>query len=139
GCLAAEAVIFFKPELVQAFPFLHKRSGHLISKMRFVSAQLETYISNDIWLRNARHANAAAARLSSGLNAIDGIELAFPTQSNEVFAHLSRKTIDNLNNMGFKVTEGELDETAPPRFVTSWNTSEVEVDTLVDAAKKAVD
>ena len=49
-------------------------------------------------------------------------ELAFPTQSNEVFAHLPQKVIDNLNRAGFKVTEGELDETAPPRFVTVWNT-----------------
>lgn len=72
GCLAAEAVIFFKPELVQSFPFLHKRSGHLLSKMRFVSAQLEAYISNNVWLRNAQHANAMAARLSKGLAAIDG-------------------------------------------------------------------
>ena len=73
GCLAAEAVIFFKPELVQAFPFLHKRSGHLLSKMRFVSAQLEAYVSNDVWLRNAQHANAMAAHLSKGLAAIEGI------------------------------------------------------------------
>ncbi len=138
GCLAAEAVIFFKPELVQSFPFLHKRSGHLLSKMRFVSAQLEAYISNDVWLRNAQHANTMAKRLSEGLSAIEGIELAYPTQSNEVFADLSEQAIDNLNNAGFKVTEGELDETAPPRFVTSWNTDVSEVEQLLDAAAKAV-
>ena len=138
GCLAAEAVIFFKPELVQAFPFLHKRAGHLLSKMRFISAQLEAYISNDVWLRNARHANKMAARLSEGFAAIDAIELAFPTQSNEVFAHMPQAAIDNLNNAGFKVTEGELDETAPPRFVTAWNTEEAEVEQLLEAAEKAV-
>ena len=64
GCLAAEAIVFFKPELVGNFPYLHKRSGHLISKMRFVSAQLEAYLSNDVWLRNARHANSMASLLS---------------------------------------------------------------------------
>ena len=47
GCIAAEAIIFFKPELVGNLPFLMKRSGHLLSKMSFVSAQLEAYISND--------------------------------------------------------------------------------------------
>ena len=138
GCLAAEAAIFFKPELVQSFPFLHKRSGHLLSKMRFVSSQLEAYISNDVWLRNARHANAMAAHLSEGLSAIEGIELTYPTQSNEVFAHMPQKVIDNLNSDGFKVTEGELDETAPPRFVTAWNTEKSEVDQLLVAVAKAV-
>ena len=102
--------------------------------MRFVSTQLETYISNDVWFCNAQHVNAMAARLSNGFAAIDGIELAYPTQSNEVFAHLSRQAIDNLNSTGFKVTEGELDETAPPRFVKPWNTTVSEVDELLAAA-----
>ena len=119
---------------MQSFSFLHKRSEHLLSKMRFVSTQLETYISNDVWLRNAQHANAMAARLSNGFAAIDGIELAYPTQSNEVFAHLSRQAIDNLNCAGFKVTKGELDETAPSRFVTVWNTTASEVDELLATA-----
>ena len=51
GCLAAEAIIFFKKELVGEIAFLMKRAGHLLSKMRFVSAQLGAYISNDVWLR----------------------------------------------------------------------------------------
>lgn len=139
GCIAAEAVVFFKPELVQAFPFLHKRSGQLLSKMRFISAQLEAYLSKNVWLRNARHANAMAARLSQGLTAIDGIELAYPTESNEIFVHLSREVIKSMNAAGFIVTEGELDETAPPRFVTAWNTEESEVDALLAAVKAAVD
>ena len=138
GCLAAEAAVFFNHEDVQAFPFLHKRSGHLLSKMRFVSAQLEAYLSNDVWRRNARHANAMAARFSQGLDAIDGVELAFPTQSNEVFAHLSQQAIDSLNKMGFPVTEGELDETAPPRFVAAWNTTDEDVDRLLAAIVQAV-
>ena len=138
GCLAAEAVIFFKPELVQSFPFLHKRSGHLLAKMRFISAQLEAYISDDVWLRNAQHANTMAKRLSEGLSAIEGVELAYPAQSNEIFVDLSEQAIDNLNSAGFKVTEGELDETTPPRFVTSWNTDVSEVEHLLDAVAKAV-
>ena len=138
GCIAAEAVVFFKPELVQSFPFLHKRAGQLLSKMRFISAQLEAYLSNDVWLRNARHANAMAARLSDGLAAINGIELAYPAESNEIFVNLSREIIESLNAAGFIVTEGELDETAPPRFVTAWNTEKAEVDALLEAVKAAV-
>ena len=135
GCLAAEAIVFFKPELAKSFSFLHKRSGQLLSKMRFVSAQLDAYITNDVWLRNARHANKMAAKLSQALDKIPDIELAYPTESNEIFAHMPQKTISSLNELGYKVTEGELDETAPPRFVTAWNTQESEVDDFVSAIK----
>jgi len=138
GCLVAEAVVFFKPELVGAFPFLHKRSGQLISKMRFISAQLEAYIADDTWLNNARHANAMAARLSAGMAALPGIELCWPTQSNEIFVHIPRAVIERLNAAGFTVTEGELDETAPPRFVTAWNTTDAEVDQLLEALHAAL-
>ena len=138
GCLAAEAVIFFDPDQVGVFPFLHKRSGQLLSKMRFVAAQLEAYIANDVWLRNARHANAMAARLGSGLTAHPQIKLAYAAQANELFVQLPGNVIDFLNANGFKVTEGELDGTAPPRFVTSWNTEEREVDQLIQAVTQAV-
>ena len=138
GCLAAEAVVFFKPELVQSFPFLHKRSGQLLSKMRFISAQLLAYLSDDLWLRNALHANAMATRLSKGIADIAGVELAYPVESNELFVHFPRETINKLNDAGFIITEGELDETAPPRFVTAWNTTESEVDDLLDAIKVSV-
>lgn len=137
GCIAAEAVIFFNPDKVGALPFLHKRAGQLISKMRFVSAQLEAYIKDDLWLRNAAHANAMAARFSRELAALPGISLAYPTQANEVFAHMPRAVIEQVNAAGFCITEGELDETAPPRFVTSWNTTDAEVDALIAAIRAA--
>ena len=80
GCLAAEAIIFFKPEMVDSFPFLHKRSGQLLSKMRFISSQMNAYVSDDVWIKNAKHANAMAKILSEGLNHFSNIELAYPTQ-----------------------------------------------------------
>jgi len=132
GCLAAEAVVFFKPELVQSFPYLHKRSGQLLSKMRFLSAQLEAYVSNDVWLRNARAANKMANRLSLGLASVSGVELAYPTQANEIFVHLPHPLIEHLTNVGFHINEEELDGTAPPRFVTAWNTECSEVDYLLE-------
>lgn len=132
GCLAAEAVVFFKPELVGTFPFLQKRSGQLLSKMRFISAQLEAYLSDDVWLRNARQANAMATRLSKGLTALAGVELAYPTQSNEVFVHLPRSVVEGLSGEGVSVNEEELDGSAA-RFVTSWNTVASEVDQLIAA------
>lgn len=130
GCLAAEAVVFFGPETAESFPYLHKRSGQLLSKMRFVTAQLEAYISDDLWLRNARHANAMATRLSDGLAALPGLELAYPTRSNEVFVRLPEVVADGVKGDGFDINEGELDGTAA-RFVTAWNTEADDVDRLL--------
>ncbi len=132
GCLAAEVVIFFKPDLVGDFPFLQKRAGQLLSKSRFISAQFEGYLVNDVWLRNARQANTMAQRLSRGLDALPGIELAYPTQSNEVFVRMPRSLIKALAQQGIKVNDEELDGTAI-RFVTAWDTSEAEVDDLLMA------
>ena len=130
GCLAAEAVVFFKPEMAENFAYFHKRAGQLLSKMRFVSAQLEAYVSNGVWLRNARHANAMAARLSDGLAALPGIELAYPTQSNEIFVRLPKNVVEGVKGDGFDINEDELDGSAA-RFVTAWNTEPDDVDRLL--------
>ena len=130
GCLTAEAVVFFKPELVGNFPYLHKRSGQLLSKMRFISAQLEAYVSNDVWLRNARNANAMAKLLSEGLASFPDIKLAYPTQSNEVFVHLPSSIIDLLNAEGYNVSEDELDGKSV-RFDTAWNTVSDDIEKLI--------
>jgi threonine aldolase len=131
GCIAAEAIIFFKPELVGNLPFLMKRSGHLLSKMRFVSAQLEAYISNDVWLRNAKHANKMGKKLSEGLNSNPNIELTYPTHANEVFAKFPRPIIEHLNSEGYKMNEEELDGNSV-RLVAAWNTEESDVDQLLE-------
>jgi len=135
GCIAAEAIIFFKPELVGNLPFLMKRSGHLLSKMRFVSAQLEAYISNDVWLKNAKHANKMGKKLSEGLNSNQNIELAYPTHANEVFAKLPRSIIEHLNLEGYKMNEEELCGKAV-RLVAAWNTKESDVDQLLEIIYK---
>jgi threonine aldolase len=131
GCLAAEAIIFFKPEMVGDFPFLHKRSGQLLSKMRFISSQMNAYVSDDVWIKNAKHANAMAKILSEGLNHFSNIELAYPTESNEVFVHLPRDVIDYLNSSGYDVNEEELDGKAV-RFVTAWDTKVEDVENLLE-------
>ena len=135
GCLAAEAIIFFKPNMVGNFPYLHKRSGQLLSKMRFISSQLEAYVTDDLWIRNAQHANSMAKILSEGLNAFSNIELAYPTQSNEVFVNLPRELIDYLNNAGYDINEEELDGKAV-RFVTAWNSELKDVDRLLEVIKQ---
>ena len=135
GCLAAEAIVFFKPELVKNFPFLQKRSGQLISKMRFISAQLESYLSNDLWLRNARHANTMASLLSKGLAAFPDIKLVHPTQSNEVFVNLPNSIVKHLNDEGYDVNHDELDGKAA-RFVAAWNTESSDIDKLLKTIAK---
>ena len=136
GCLAAEAIIFFKPELVGNLAFLMKRAGHLLSKMRFVSAQLDAYISNDVWLRNAKHANKMGKKLSDGLSKHNDIKIAYPTEANEVFAKFPRNKIEHLNSEGYKMNEEELDGKAV-RLVAAWNTKDNDVDQLLDTLKNS--
>ena len=76
GALTAEAVLVFDPGLAEELGRRRKRAGHLLSKMRYVSAQLEAYVADDLWLRLAARANGAAAKLAEGLQAIEGVELA---------------------------------------------------------------
>ena len=130
GCLTAEAVVFFKPELVGDFPFLQKRAGQLLSKSRFISSQFMGYLADDVWIRNARQANAMAQRLSKGLADLPGLKLAYPTQSNEVFVVMPETLIKRLSAEGLAINDEELDGKAV-RFVAAWNTTESEVDTLL--------
>ena len=132
GCIAAEAIIFFKKDLVGNIAFLMKRAGHLLSKMRFVSAQLDAYISNDVWLKNAKHANEMGKKLSEGLAKHNSIEIAYPTEANEVFAKLPRDIIDRLNSEGYIINEDELDGKAV-RFVAAWNTQASDVESFLNS------
>jgi len=113
-----------------------KRAGHLLSKMRFVSAQLDAYISDDVWLRNARHANKMGKKLSEGLNNHSDIKLVYPTEANEVFAKFPRNMIEHLNSEGYKMNEDELDGKAV-RLVTAWNTKDSDVDQLLETLKNS--
>jgi len=75
GTLGVDAIVLFRQELASALAFRRKRAGHLSSKMRFLAAQIDAYFTNDLWLRNARHANAMAKALALGLKSIPGIEV----------------------------------------------------------------
>ena len=131
GCLAAEAIIFFKPELFGNLPFLMKRSGHLLSKMSFVSAQLDAYISKDVWLKNAKHANLMGKKLSNGLNKYPQIKLAYPTHANEIFVKIPEKIIKQLNSEGYTINDDEWDGKAV-RLVTAWNTDPNDIDNFLN-------
>jgi threonine aldolase len=139
GALAAEAVVFFDPAKAADFAFRRKRGGHLFSKMRFLSAQLEAYLDDGLWLRLARHANAMATRLSSGLMALDGATLMGSVEANEIFVRLPATTIERLCKAGAafhpwpKRGDGAAGETV--RLVTSFATAEAEIDGFLRVAR----
>jgi len=86
GAVACEAVVFFDPARAKAFGHQRKRGGHLLSKGKFLGAQMDAYLQDGLWLRLAARANASAAKLAAGLIATPGFRLAFPCEANEVFA-----------------------------------------------------
>jgi threonine aldolase len=137
GALAAEAVIFFRSELAHEFGEARKRGGHLLSKMRFISAQLEAYLSGDLWLANARAANRAAGRLAEGLVAIEGTRLVHPVEANEVFIALPEAVIAGLEDDGFGFYR--MGGTGVIRLVASFNSSDSDVDALLAAANRYSD
>jgi threonine aldolase len=100
GCLAAEAVVFFRPEMARDMPFLRKRAGHLFSKSRFVAAQFQAYLDDGLWLRLARHANNLADRLRAGIDAARNARLAWTSDGNEVFAVLREHDAERLRRAG---------------------------------------
>jgi len=99
GALAAEAILFFDPARAAGMQERRKRAGHLLSKHRFVAAQMEAYLANDLWLRLARHANVMAAQLGQGLTAA-GYAPVWPVEANEVFAVFPRATCERLQSAG---------------------------------------
>ncbi len=131
GALAAEAVIFFNQALADGFEYHRKRAGQLFSKMRFVSAQLEAYVADDLWLRNAGHANDQAQVLAAALRSATAGELYAPVEGNQVFITLPALTIEALHQAGVQCHRWEGDTV---RFVTSFNTSDDAIDQVIKIA-----
>lgn len=139
GCIAAEAVIFFDPDKAADFEFRRKRAGHLWSKMRFIAAQFDGYFEDDLWLRLAAHANAMAKKLSDGLGAIDGVEIAYSTEINEVFAVFPGGVADALRARGHVffpwITPGDRAGGRMQRLICSFQTTAEEVDAFITAVR----
>jgi threonine aldolase len=136
GALAAEVVVIFDRKRAQEFEFRRKRAGHLFSKMRFLSAQLDAYLQNDLWLKNARHANAMAKRLSDGLSAIAGVKLAHAVEANEVFVDLPETAIRGLLAEGFQFYRWLGEDKTLLRLVTAYDTKEADVTAFIASAKR---
>jgi threonine aldolase len=136
GALAAEAVVFFDPKRAESFAYRRKRAGHLVSKQRFLAAQLEAYLADDLWLRNARHANTMAARLGSGLAALPGARLLHPVEGNEVFVELGERAIERLAAAGFGFYR--WGDAPVLRLVTAFDTAQEAVERFLHIAREAL-
>src|SRR4028118_837525 len=136
GAMAAEAVVFFNQSLAETFSYRRKRSGHLFSKMRFLSAQLEAYITDDLWIRNAAHANKMAATLAAGLTSLPGAHLCHSVEANEIFIQLPEAVIEGLVADGFRFYRWEGEHSTTLRLVTAFNTREEDVTAFLEAARR---
>jgi threonine aldolase len=129
GALAAELIVVFDPALAGDLPVRWQRSGHRLSKMRFLSAQLDPYLADDLWLRNARHANALAARLGAAL----GDAVIRPVEANIVFARFTPEQSAALRAEGFAFYEWPLFDEESVRLVCGFSTSAEDVDAFIAA------
>ncbi len=132
GVCTSEAVVFFKPELAQGFLNRRKQGGQLLSKMRYLSAPWLGALPN--FIERAAHANAMAQKLSTGLQNL-GLKLAFPVQSNAVFAHLSPKQVQFLETRGWHFYWFYGADIY--RFVCAWNTVDASVLALLADVEKS--
>jgi len=138
GAIAAEAVILFDPKLAWEFELRRKRAGHLFSKMRFLAAQFEAMMTDDLWLKLATRANATAARLADGLASLAHAKLIHPVEANLMFVDLPRAIHKEARAKGAAYAlmgnlDGPDDEMLTCRLVCSAQTTSEEVDAFLKA------
>jgi threonine aldolase len=129
GALSAEAIVVFDESAGAELVYRTKRAGHVTSKMRFQSAQLSAYLSDGLWLRTAADANARMARLADGLGRL-GVEFVNRPDVNMLFARVPDAASTRLEQAGllfYRIAPGLI------RLVTSWQTTEAEIDAALDA------
>ena len=134
GLIAAEAVVFFDPELARNFAYRRMQGMQLPSKQRFIAAQFDALFTEDLWLRSASHANAMAARLGDGLARLPGVRVTQRIQANEVFAIVPREHVAALQGISYFQIWSEGSGEA--RFVCSFDTSEDDVAGFLEAAER---
>ena len=129
GALGAEAVVFFHLGLVRDFELQRKRAGHLLSKSRYVAAQLLAYVESGLWSRNAQRANALARAIGKAC----GQRLLHPVEANEVFADLGIAGKASLRTAGFEFYDWGPPASGTARLVASWDQDERHVEALCAA------
>ncbi|MDD7970360.1 threonine aldolase family protein [Roseinatronobacter alkalisoli] len=141
GLMGVEAVVIFDPARAWEFQLRRKRGGHLLSKNRFLAAQMIAWLQDDLWLKLARHANAMAARLEDGLRQHPDARIVFERGGNMLFVQLPRAIHTRLQAAGAQyflwpdhaTLDGPQDVPVTGRLVTSWSTTESDVDAFLRA------
>ena len=134
GMMMGETVIAFRPELAENLKFIRKQSAQLYSKMRYLSAQYIAYLKDELWMKNASHANNMAQELASRLEGLPGIQFTQKIESNALFLTMPKKTIEDLLKTYFFYfwNEGRNEI----RLVCSWDTTQEDVDSFIAAVKQ---
>ena len=136
GCLGVEAVVIFDPAKAWEFELRRKRAGHLMSKHRYLSAQMTAYLEDGLWLKLAAHANAMAARLARGLAQMPDVDLVHPVEANILFPEWPEGTHARLEAAGamFYPYPAPMGRERA-RLVASWSTTEADVDGFLTALR----
>jgi threonine aldolase len=129
GMLAGDAVVFFNRDLTQDFKFIRKQGMQLASKMRFIGAQFQALLSDDLWRRNACHANRMAGLLAEAARQIPSVRLTRPVEANAVFAVLPSEAIPTLQKASFFYVWD--DARAEVRWMTSFDTTEKDIHAFI--------
>lgn len=136
GLMLGEAVVFFDPRLAADFKFLRKQGMQLASKMRFIAAQFEALLTDDLWLKNARHANAMAQLLTQEVARVPRVKVTRPTQANAVFASLPAELIPALQEFAFfYIWDPDLPEV---RWMASFDTTQEDIHAFVAKLRELV-
>lgn len=129
GLAVGDCVVFFRKELAEEFEYRCKQAGQLASKMRFLSAPWLGLLENDVWLKNAAHANAMAQKLAQGLSEIEGVKIMFPVEANAVFASFPAEMEKHLRQRGWAFYN--FIGAGGSRLMCSWDTGDSEVARLL--------
>jgi threonine aldolase len=136
GILGGEAVVFFDPRLSQDFLYLRKQSMQLASKMRFVAAQFEALLTDDLWRRSAEHANRMARLLEKAVSRIPGVSVVWKVEANGVFAQIPRHSIERIKRHYFFYMW--MEEESIVRWMCSFDTTEEDIRNFAGVVREAV-
>jgi threonine aldolase len=136
GIMGGEAVVFFRPERSQDFLYLRKQSMQLASKMRFIAAQFEALLTNDLWRRSAEHANQMARLLEKEISRIPGVKVIWTVEANGVFAQIPRHSVEKIKQQYFFYTW--MEEESIVRWMCSFDTTEDDIRKFAEVVAGAV-
>ena len=137
GLMGVEAVVFFRPELAADFLYFRKQGMQLASKMRFMAAQMEVLLTDDLWKRNADQANRMAKLLEQEIKKIRGVKIVYPVEANGVFAQIPHDAIAKIQERYFFYVWSE--EESVVRWMCSFDTTEEDVRQFAEFVKTVVE